>query len=174
MKMLRQRQRLSRAILGSSTPTRVAWQDGCSDQAAVRAIIRGPRPRYLGMMLLLVALRSAFAGTLFNPEPRYTRSAIPWRCCWGAWISGWKESAHTFENDARPGLVVIRGVAVEKVDSNRDAGCPGSFPDTLVFLLFGSVISSRLVSLVAGQQGIASIVLDFALLQPGKTVRVRT
>lgn len=59
--------------------------------AAVMGIIRGPRPQYLGMMLLFVALRSAFLGTLANPEPRYTLECYPVILVLGAaWISGWK------------------------------------------------------------------------------------
>jgi 4-amino-4-deoxy-L-arabinose transferase-like glycosyltransferase len=59
--------------------------------AAVMGIVRGPRPRYLGMMLLFVALRSAFLGTLSNPEPRYTLECYPVvLLLGGAWVSGWK------------------------------------------------------------------------------------
>lgn len=59
--------------------------------AAVMGVIRGPRPRYLAMMLLFVALRSAFLGTLANPEPRYTLECYPVVLLLGAaWISGWK------------------------------------------------------------------------------------
>lgn len=58
--------------------------------AAVMAVVRGPRPRYLGMMLLFVALRSAFLGTLANPEPRYTLECYPVILLLAAaWISGW-------------------------------------------------------------------------------------
>ena len=58
--------------------------------AAVMSLIRGPRPSYLGMMLLFVALRSAFLGTLANPEPRYTLECYPIVLLLGAtWISGW-------------------------------------------------------------------------------------
>jgi len=45
--------------------------------AAILGVVRGPRPKYLGMMLLFVALRSAFLGTLSNPEPRYTLECYP-------------------------------------------------------------------------------------------------
>ena len=63
--------------------------------AAVTGIIRGPRPRYLGMMLLFVALRSAFLGTLANPEPRYTLECYPVVLLLGAaWISGWKSKTY--------------------------------------------------------------------------------
>jgi hypothetical protein len=43
------------------------------------------------MMLLFVLLRSAFLGTLPNPEPRYTLECYPVvLLLGGAWISGWK------------------------------------------------------------------------------------
>jgi 4-amino-4-deoxy-L-arabinose transferase-like glycosyltransferase len=59
--------------------------------AAVMGIVRGPHPRYLGMMLLFVVLRSAFLGTLPNPEPRYTLECYPVvLLLGGAWISGWR------------------------------------------------------------------------------------
>jgi 4-amino-4-deoxy-L-arabinose transferase-like glycosyltransferase len=45
--------------------------------AAVMAVIRGPRPRCLALMLLFILLRSAFLGTLENPEPRYTLECFP-------------------------------------------------------------------------------------------------
>ena len=58
--------------------------------AAVMGLIRGPRPAYLGIMLLFVILRSAFLGTLENPEPRYTLECYPVVLLLaGAWISGW-------------------------------------------------------------------------------------
>ncbi len=58
---------------------------------AVMGLIRGPRPLYLGMMLLFVILRSAFLGTMENPEPRYTLECFPivLLLC-GGWISGWR------------------------------------------------------------------------------------
>ena len=60
--------------------------------AAVMGAVRGPRPRYLGMMLLFVVLRSALLGTLANPEPRYTLECYPVvLLLGGAWISGWKK-----------------------------------------------------------------------------------
>ena len=63
--------------------------------AAVMGVVRGPRPRYLGLMLLFVLLRSAFLGTLSNPEPRYTLECYPVvLLLGGAWISGWKRKAH--------------------------------------------------------------------------------
>ena len=59
--------------------------------AAVMGVVRGPRPRYLGLMLLFVALRSAFLGTLENPEPRYTLECYPVVLVLAAaWVSGWK------------------------------------------------------------------------------------
>ena len=58
---------------------------------AAMGVIRGPRPLYLGMMLLSVLLRSAFLGTMENPEPRYTLEAFPVVFVLaGAWVSGWK------------------------------------------------------------------------------------
>jgi hypothetical protein len=59
--------------------------------AAIMGVVRGPRPRYLGLMLLFVLLRSAFLGTLANPEPRYTLECFPVvLLLGGAWISGWE------------------------------------------------------------------------------------
>jgi len=59
--------------------------------AAVMGVIRGPRPLYLCLMMLFVALRSAFLGTLENPEPRYTLEMYPVVLLLaGAWISGWR------------------------------------------------------------------------------------
>ncbi len=59
--------------------------------AAVMGVIRGPRPKYLALMLLFVLLRSAFLGTLENPEPRYTLECYPVVFVLGAaWISGWR------------------------------------------------------------------------------------
>jgi hypothetical protein len=59
--------------------------------AAVKGAIRGPRPHYFGMMLLFVLLRSAFLGTLPNPEPRYTLECYPVVLVLGAaWISGFE------------------------------------------------------------------------------------
>jgi hypothetical protein len=56
--------------------------------AAVLGALRGPRPKYLGMMLLFVGLRSAFLGTLPNPEPRYTLECYPVVLLLaGAWLS---------------------------------------------------------------------------------------
>ena len=58
--------------------------------AAAMGLLRGPRPLYLGMMMLFVLLRSAFLGTLENPEPRYTLECYPVvLLLGGAWISGW-------------------------------------------------------------------------------------
>jgi len=57
--------------------------------AAVMAVIRGPRPHYLGLMLLFVLLRSVFLGTLPNPEPRYTLECYPVvLVLGGAWLRG--------------------------------------------------------------------------------------
>jgi hypothetical protein len=59
--------------------------------AAVMGAVRGPRPQYLALMLLFVLLRSAFLGTLENPEPRYTLECYPVVLLLaGGWISGWK------------------------------------------------------------------------------------
>ena len=61
--------------------------------AAVMGVVRGPRPRYLALMLLFVALRSAFLGTLENPEPRYTLECYPVVfVLGGAWIAGWRRA----------------------------------------------------------------------------------
>ncbi len=57
--------------------------------AAVMGLVRGPRPQYLALMLLFVLLRSAFLGTLENPEPRYTLECFPVvLVLGGAWLSG--------------------------------------------------------------------------------------
>jgi hypothetical protein len=59
--------------------------------AAGMGLLRGPRPLYLGVMMTFVLLRSAFLGTLENPEPRYTLECYPVvLLLGGAWISGWK------------------------------------------------------------------------------------
>ena len=61
--------------------------------AAVMGLVRGPRPRYLGFMLVFVALRSGFLATLANPEPRYTLECYPVvLLLGGAWISGLKRT----------------------------------------------------------------------------------
>jgi hypothetical protein len=61
--------------------------------AAAMGAIRGPRPLYLGLMLMFLALRSAFLGTMENPEPRYTLECYPVVLLLaGAWISGWRRS----------------------------------------------------------------------------------
>ncbi len=58
--------------------------------AAVMGVLRGPRPLYLGLLLLFVLLRSAFLGTLENPETRYTLECYPVVLLLaGGWISGW-------------------------------------------------------------------------------------
>jgi hypothetical protein len=62
--------------------------------AAVMGVARGPRPRYLALILLFVLLRSAFLGSLENPEPRYTLECYPVVFVLGAaWMSGWKKRA---------------------------------------------------------------------------------
>jgi hypothetical protein len=73
--------------------------------AAVMGLIRGPRPQYLGMMLLFVVLRSAFLGTLANPEPRYTLECYPVVFLLaGAWISGWRtQRVRAVVENAAPG-----------------------------------------------------------------------
>jgi 4-amino-4-deoxy-L-arabinose transferase-like glycosyltransferase len=59
--------------------------------AAVFGVVRGPRPRYLALMLLFVLLRSAFLGTMENPEPRYTLECYPVVFVLGAaWMSGFR------------------------------------------------------------------------------------
>jgi hypothetical protein len=40
--------------------------------AAVAGLVRGPSIAHVGLLLTLVLVRSAFLGTLENPEPRYT------------------------------------------------------------------------------------------------------
>jgi hypothetical protein len=40
--------------------------------AALFGLVRGRSIRHLGLLLAFVLLRSAFLGTLENPEPRYT------------------------------------------------------------------------------------------------------
>jgi 4-amino-4-deoxy-L-arabinose transferase-like glycosyltransferase len=62
--------------------------------AAVMGLVRGPRPQYLGLMLLFVLLRSAFLGTLENPEPRYTLECFPVvLVLGGAWLSGIRKAS---------------------------------------------------------------------------------
>jgi 4-amino-4-deoxy-L-arabinose transferase-like glycosyltransferase len=57
--------------------------------AAVMGVVRGPRPQYLGLLMLFVVLRSAFLGTLENPEPRYTLECFPVVLVLAAgWVSG--------------------------------------------------------------------------------------
>jgi 4-amino-4-deoxy-L-arabinose transferase-like glycosyltransferase len=59
--------------------------------AAVMGLVRGPRPAYLGLMLLFLVLRSAFLGTMENPEPRYTLECFPVILLLaGAWLSDLK------------------------------------------------------------------------------------
>jgi 4-amino-4-deoxy-L-arabinose transferase-like glycosyltransferase len=45
--------------------------------AAVVALVRGEPIKHLGLLLTFVTLRSAFLGTLENPEPRYTLECYP-------------------------------------------------------------------------------------------------
>jgi hypothetical protein len=73
--------------------------------AAVMGLVRGPRPMYLGMMLLFVVLRSAFLGTMENPEPRYTLQCFPIvLLLGGAWISGWKSKAKSMDLHGQQGF----------------------------------------------------------------------
>ena len=66
---------------------------------AVMGLVRGPRPQYLGMMLLFVILRSAFLGTLANPEPRYTLECYPVVLLLAAgWMSGLRPGVPTRHN----------------------------------------------------------------------------
>jgi 4-amino-4-deoxy-L-arabinose transferase-like glycosyltransferase len=72
--------------------------------AAVMGVVRGPRPRYLPLMLLFVLLRSAFLGSLENPEPRYTLECYPVVFVLGAaWISGWEKQAAPGKRAAQSG-----------------------------------------------------------------------
>jgi 4-amino-4-deoxy-L-arabinose transferase-like glycosyltransferase len=67
--------------------------------AAVMGVARGPRPCYLALMLLFVLLRSAFLGTMENPEPRYTLECYPVVLVLGAaWMSGWRKRASAQRN----------------------------------------------------------------------------
>jgi hypothetical protein len=45
--------------------------------AAGVGLVRGAPIKYLGLLLTFVVLRSAFLGTLENPEPRYTLECYP-------------------------------------------------------------------------------------------------
>lgn len=45
--------------------------------AALAGLVRGDAIRHLGLLLMFVVLRSAFLGTLENPEPRYTLECYP-------------------------------------------------------------------------------------------------
>jgi 4-amino-4-deoxy-L-arabinose transferase-like glycosyltransferase len=70
--------------------------------AAVMGVVRGPRPLYLGLMLSFLILRSAFLGSLENPEPRYTLECYPVvLVLGGAWMSGWKKRAATDQRAAQ-------------------------------------------------------------------------
>src|SRR5207247_10655158 len=44
---------------------------------ALAGLARGDAIRHLGLLLTFVLLRSAFLGTLENPEPRYTLECYP-------------------------------------------------------------------------------------------------
>ena len=83
--------------------------------AAVMALVRGPRPRYLGVMLVFVVLRSAFLGTLENPEPRYTLECFPVVLVLAAgWVSGWGRSrSGTGRLSAAPGRKHCTSTRVE-------------------------------------------------------------
>ena len=71
--------------------------------AAVMGVVRGPRPHYLALMLLFVLLRSAFLGTLENPEPRYTLECFPVvLVLGGAWLSGIRR-LHSRRNPSKCG-----------------------------------------------------------------------
>ncbi len=53
--------------------------------AAFIALFRGASlPRYVGLLIIFVVLRSAFLGTLENPEPRYTLECYPVIILWAA------------------------------------------------------------------------------------------
>jgi hypothetical protein len=41
------------------------------------ALRRGKEIRWVGLLLFFILLRSAFLGTLENPEPRYTLECYP-------------------------------------------------------------------------------------------------
>jgi hypothetical protein len=45
--------------------------------AAFAGLVRGQFAPHLGLLLAFVILRSAFLGTLENPEPRYTLECYP-------------------------------------------------------------------------------------------------
>lgn len=45
--------------------------------AALAGLVRARHARYLALLLLFVVLRSAFLGSLENPEPRYTLECFP-------------------------------------------------------------------------------------------------
>jgi hypothetical protein len=45
--------------------------------AAFAGLVRGQFAPHLGLLLTFVILRSAFLGTLENPEPRYTLECYP-------------------------------------------------------------------------------------------------
>jgi hypothetical protein len=45
--------------------------------AALAGLVRGREGYGIGLLVLFVALRSLFLGTLENPEPRYTLECYP-------------------------------------------------------------------------------------------------
>jgi hypothetical protein len=45
--------------------------------AALAGLVKSPLPKHFAVLLLFVVLRSAFLGTLENPEPRYTLECYP-------------------------------------------------------------------------------------------------
>src|SRR5262249_50987232 len=54
--------------------------------AALVGLLKGRFPQYFGLLLLFVLLRSAFLGSLENPEPRYTLECYPILILLGACI----------------------------------------------------------------------------------------
>jgi hypothetical protein len=53
--------------------------------AALMGLLRGAATaRFAGLLILFVVLRSAFLGTLENPEPRYTLECYPVVLLWAA------------------------------------------------------------------------------------------
>ena len=82
--------------------------------AAVMCVVGGPRPRYLGLMLLFVLLRTGFLGTLENPEPRYTLECYPVVLLLaGAWVG------------SRPSLFALRYSPEDSKDEERRAKSEG-------------------------------------------------
>jgi hypothetical protein len=63
--------------------------------AAVAGCLGSRGIPYTGLLLLFVVLRSAFLGTLENPEPRYTLEMYPMVIVFGAWaIAGYRGQVH--------------------------------------------------------------------------------